>query len=112
MQDLANPSASVHPKRFSTPSLTLKVLCAGNLNRRGLKGSGSPHDVTKCEMLALLRKHYIHTRTVWSADHSKSHRGFYLSQFEQALKPYRRPEAGTSSQARKIIALAKPRRVT
>ena len=34
MQDLANPSASVHPKRFSTPSLTLKVLCAGNLNRR------------------------------------------------------------------------------
>src|SRR5205807_6588180 len=34
MQDLANPSAFVHPKRFSTPSLTLKVLCAGNLNRR------------------------------------------------------------------------------
>jgi hypothetical protein len=34
MQDLVNPSASVHPKRFSTPSLTLKVLCAGNLNRR------------------------------------------------------------------------------
>jgi hypothetical protein len=33
MQDLANPSASVLP-RFSTPSLTLKVLCAGNLNRR------------------------------------------------------------------------------
>jgi hypothetical protein len=34
MQDLANPSAFVHPKRFSTPSLTLKVPCAGNLNRR------------------------------------------------------------------------------
>jgi hypothetical protein len=34
MQDLANPSAFVHPKRFSTPSLTLKVLCPGNLNRR------------------------------------------------------------------------------
>jgi IS30 family transposase len=33
-QDLANPSASVHPKRFSTPSLTRKVLRAGNLNPR------------------------------------------------------------------------------
>src|SRR5882724_6924430 len=33
-QDLASPSASVHPKRFSTPSLTRKVLCAGNLNPR------------------------------------------------------------------------------
>jgi IS30 family transposase len=32
MQDLANPSASVHPKRFSTRSFTHKVLCAGNLN--------------------------------------------------------------------------------
>ena len=28
-RDLENPSASVHPKRFSTPSLTLKFLCAG-----------------------------------------------------------------------------------
>ena len=36
MQDLANPSsASVHSKRFSTPSLTLKILCTGNLNPRG-----------------------------------------------------------------------------
>src|SRR5208283_2034726 len=32
--DLENPSASVHPKRFSTPSLTLKFLCAGKLNPR------------------------------------------------------------------------------
>ena len=34
----ANPSASVHRKRFFTPSLTLKFLCAGYLNRgeRGL----------------------------------------------------------------------------
>src|SRR5438477_12695578 len=30
--DLDNPSASVHRKRFSTPSLTLKFLCAGKLN--------------------------------------------------------------------------------
>src|SRR5437764_5602711 len=30
--DLENPSASVHRKRFSTPSLTLKFLCAGKLN--------------------------------------------------------------------------------
>jgi hypothetical protein len=29
-----NPSASVHLKRFSTPSLTLKFLCAGKLNPR------------------------------------------------------------------------------
>jgi FkbM family methyltransferase len=34
--DLENPSASVHLKRFSTPSLTLKFLCAGKLNPRGL----------------------------------------------------------------------------
>jgi Protein of unknown function (DUF3631) len=73
----------------------------------GPKGTGSPHDITKGEMLALLRKHYIHTRTVWSPDRSRSHRGFYLSQFEQALKPYRTSEAATSSQPRKIIALAK-----
>jgi hypothetical protein len=73
----------------------------------GLKGTGSPHDMTKGEMLVLLRKHYIHTRTVWSPDRSRSHRGFYLSQFEQALKPYRPSEAATSSQPRKIIALAK-----
>src|SRR4029077_7607112 len=32
--DLENPSASVHLKRFSTPSLTLKFLCAGKLNPR------------------------------------------------------------------------------
>src|SRR6516164_8287501 len=34
-QDPANPSASVHRKRFFTPSLTLKFLCAGYLNRGG-----------------------------------------------------------------------------
>src|SRR5271157_5788580 len=34
---LENPSASVHPKRFSTPSLTPKFLCAGKLNPRPLK---------------------------------------------------------------------------
>src|ERR1039458_4012536 len=33
-RDPENPSASVHRKRFSTPSLTLKFLCAGNLNPR------------------------------------------------------------------------------
>src|SRR5208282_2089487 len=32
--DPENPSVSVHPKRFSTPSLTLKFLCAGKLNPR------------------------------------------------------------------------------
>src|SRR6516162_6847086 len=31
-RDPANPSASVHRKRFFTPSLTLKFLCAGCLN--------------------------------------------------------------------------------
>src|ERR1700724_4638658 len=36
-RDLENPSASVHLKRFSTPSLTLKFLCAGKLNPRGNK---------------------------------------------------------------------------
>ena len=34
MPDPENPSASVHRKRFSTPSLTLKFLCAGKLNPR------------------------------------------------------------------------------
>ena len=33
-RDLENPSASVHLKRFSTPSLTLKILCTGKLNPR------------------------------------------------------------------------------
>ena len=33
-RDLENPSASVHLKRFSTPSLTLKFLCAGKSNPR------------------------------------------------------------------------------
>ena len=33
-RDPENPSASVHRKRFSTPSLTLKFLCAGQLNPR------------------------------------------------------------------------------
>src|SRR5271169_914837 len=33
-RDPENPSASVHPKRFSTRSFTHKVLCAGNLNPR------------------------------------------------------------------------------
>src|ERR1039458_5221021 len=32
--DPENPSASVHRKRFSTSSLTLKFLCAGKLNPR------------------------------------------------------------------------------
>src|SRR5262244_1159676 len=31
-RDPANPSASVHRKRFFTPSLTPKFLCAGYLN--------------------------------------------------------------------------------
>ena len=35
-RDLAKPSASVHRKRFFTPSLTLKFLCAGYLNSRKL----------------------------------------------------------------------------
>src|SRR5208282_277743 len=35
-RDVENPSASVHRKRFSTPSLTLKFLCAGKLNPRYL----------------------------------------------------------------------------
>src|SRR5580692_1709779 len=38
-RDLENPSASVHLKRFSTPSLTLKFLCAGKLNPRNDKSS-------------------------------------------------------------------------
>src|SRR5271157_4350035 len=38
-RDPENPSASVHRKRFSTPSLTLKFLCAGQLNPRRQKES-------------------------------------------------------------------------
>src|SRR5271168_774106 len=37
---LENPSASVHPKRFSTPSLTPKFLCAGKLNPRMIVTGG------------------------------------------------------------------------
>src|SRR5271165_2568604 len=39
-RDLENRSASVHRKRFSTPSLPLKFLCAGKLNPRF--NSGEP----------------------------------------------------------------------
>src|SRR5665811_830043 len=34
MRDPENPSASVHRKRFLTPSLALKFLCTGELNPR------------------------------------------------------------------------------
>src|SRR6516162_6685681 len=37
-RDPANPLASVHRKRFFTPSLTLKFLCAGCLNPGRIKG--------------------------------------------------------------------------
>src|SRR5271165_2180908 len=40
-RDLENRSASVHRKRFSTPSLTLKFLCAGKLNPRYKRGDTS-----------------------------------------------------------------------
>jgi hypothetical protein len=36
MRDPENPSASVHRKRFLTPSLPLKFLCTGELNPRQL----------------------------------------------------------------------------
>ena len=42
------PSASVHPKRFSTCSFTHKVLCAGNLNPRFLDFEAKPRN--KCVM--------------------------------------------------------------
>src|SRR5271169_2765235 len=42
-RDLENPSASVHLKRFSTPSLTLKFLCAGKLNPRLFFFTMPPH---------------------------------------------------------------------
>src|SRR6516165_9516256 len=38
-RDPANPSASVHRKRFFTPSLTLKFLCAGCLNPGAVKAA-------------------------------------------------------------------------
>src|SRR5215468_7544112 len=40
-RDPANPSASVHRKRFFTPSLTLKFLCAGYLNPGDLSSGGN-----------------------------------------------------------------------
>ena len=36
-QDLENPSASVHRKRFLTPSLAPKSLCTGELNLRDVR---------------------------------------------------------------------------
>src|SRR5271169_4141182 len=48
--DPENPSASVHPKRFSTPSLTLKFLCAGKLNPRSDR---APHPAA-----AIARRRY------------------------------------------------------
>src|ERR1700724_214227 len=41
--DLENLSASVHRKRFSTPSLTLKFLCAGKLNPPDKMAIGKPN---------------------------------------------------------------------
>jgi len=50
-----NPSASVHPKRFSTPSLTLKFLRAGKLNPRLSKKINRP-SVTFWPLSAALGK--------------------------------------------------------
>src|SRR5271157_2093812 len=46
--DPENRSASVHRKRFSTPSLTLKFLCAGKLNPRNNKGKPFLRDFDVC----------------------------------------------------------------
>src|SRR6516165_4413162 len=54
-QDPANPSASVHRKRFFTPSLTLKFLCAGYLNRGHLQSNGGIDDLYDRQILALCR---------------------------------------------------------
>src|SRR6516165_8403273 len=52
-RDPANPSASVHRKRFFTPSLTLKFLCAGCLNpgkeNDGGKGAKRTHRVAESQ---------------------------------------------------------------
>src|SRR5665811_94184 len=41
MRDPENPSASVHRKRFLTPSLALKFLCTGELNPRPFESAKS-----------------------------------------------------------------------
>jgi hypothetical protein len=47
MRDPENPSASVHRKRFLTPSLPLKFLCTGELN---------PRDETKASVSSKLAR--------------------------------------------------------
>src|SRR6266699_6090866 len=47
--DLENPSASVHRKRFSTPSLTLKFLCAGKLNPPVVNRRPQSGNRTECD---------------------------------------------------------------
>src|ERR1039458_2845399 len=56
--DPENPSASVHRKRFSTSSLTLKFLCDGKLNPRSERIS--PLLKARC----IIAYHLISSKTV------------------------------------------------
>jgi hypothetical protein len=57
-RDLENPSASVHLKRFSTPSLTLKFLCAGKLNPRGSYGYAILDNIPVKQPLVYLKEKF------------------------------------------------------
>jgi hypothetical protein len=78
--DLENPSASVHLKRFSTPSLTLKFLCAGKLNPRSLKRDiqGFKPGMTESEAKQRLSDCEVSGRKVFCPGSSKDE-GFELS---------------------------------
>src|SRR4249920_2413224 len=77
-RDLENPSASVHLKRFSTPSLTLKFLCAGKLNPRPFK-TRLRHSVReRCESgkmrdKKLLRRHHFKSAFLEDRDRRASY---------------------------------------
>src|SRR5208282_4725437 len=60
--DPESPSASVHRKRFSTPSLTLKFLCAGKLNPRLIANFPKQQTVERreCVILPTYRKGLLH----------------------------------------------------
>jgi hypothetical protein len=77
---------------------------------RGPNDQGQPHKLTGGELSRLLRRFKIYAKTVWPTPRqptSKSSSGYYRRQFEEVWHAYC-PENDTSTQPRRIIALAKP----
>src|SRR5208282_312686 len=100
-RDLENPSVSVHPKRFSTPSLTLKFLCAGKLNPRDDKKRYRRLVRLAFEKLATMyssKRSYLMGR--WSCDNHRNHRRRTHWQPDRTTRSGKRLQCGDQQFAR------------